>query len=135
MNPVATLSASQGIGPADLASVSPCAARTSSLYLSLFLVAGLSRAGDVAARSIAPERKLEASVMSCGSSFVRAGEAVCGIWFCFRVEIQFMYDGRFVSLRNVREAVDPTEVGDQDCITELSCSFDPNSTRLKSQVK
>ena len=135
MNPVATLSASQGT--AGLASVSPCAARTSSLYLSLFLVAGLSRAGDVAARSIAPERKLEASVMSCRSSFVRAGEAVCGIWFCFRVEIQFMYpyDGRFVSLRNVREAVDPTEVGDQDCITELSCSFDPNSTRFKSQVK
>ena len=72
MNPVATLSASQGT--AGLASVSPCAARTSSLYLSLFLVAGLSRAGDVAARSIAPERKLEAMRCRSGlaeSSFVR----------------------------------------------------------------
>ena len=63
-------------------------------------------------------------------------EAVCGIWFCFRVEIQYMYDGRFVYLQKRQgEAVDPTEVGDQDCITELSCSFDPNSTRFKSQVK
>ena len=43
------------------------------------------------------------------------------------------YDGRFVYLQKRQgEAVDPTEVGDQDCITELSCSLDPNSTRFKS---
>ena len=134
MNPVATLSASQGIGPAGLASVSPCAARTSSLYLSLFLVAGLSRAGDVAARSIAPERKLEA--MRSRSGLASQALCACGEAVGFGSGSGSKYDGRFVYLQKRQgEAVDPTEVGDQDCITELSCSFDPNSTRFKSQVK
>ena len=65
MSPVATLSASQGIraagcatgSPAGCASVSPCTARTCFRYLGSreYLVAGLSRAGDVAARCIAPK--------------------------------------------------------------------------------